>query len=1127
MKKNRKVNLSSLIVLVLVIMFTSNAWAGLENGVPFNTSINSKTYANFSMVVPDGATGMTVSVTGGSGLLDLYLKYGSPLSASTVGELAADADIHSDGSGADETISITPTSTPALRAGTWYAAVLNLNASKTSFTITATIDTGVDHTVVFGSVGVGQTARKSIKISNPGTSERIITAVNITGPDAAMFWATPDCPTVPANGSHSVDITFNPTSTGAKSARLIISSNNKTYPTLTIALTGTGTGTATGEVLPLPTEKIDYPAYSPTIAAQTGIDPAVCKPIGVGNVAVDGDTVSIEIKLENPSGPYDAYLALQAPAIDQNEFFMLGQDGSFHPFSQSGLVKWKQSATGKINEKPFGDIPVSLLPGGAYNFNFILTPPDSLDTYYLWQTSFSAPVKPTPPPADIPDGSAGFFNGTLVVPNATIIYQGQSYEGSVPLPEDRIVGIKKDGQVYLYHPAMGVAELTKYNSRRAVGFFMLGVSASEAEAMRSQRFQTDGSNKPSRALRSASATVAKIIGVGQTVELGTGINLKLLDKTGKVKAINKARNFSVIKTGTAKSNKYFLSPRSNMIPSESYTMAEFVYKVCSGQLKGMPSTYSERSDIIASDKIETFRSVIRALPIYKWKGGWGAKQKEAMDNDTLLTIQVNAVDFVYCYLDMLKSIGGILPSDCIDLLVSSGLFRGLQSIFARVLEDPGLISQTDSDTIKSLISDSVGCIASLLTVHAAEAVNEVLDILSLFNWIVEDVAWRNFLAYFGADYDAYDLAYTGTGMIAYSAGTRENLRGKLVMHNLGDGSSWDINTINGPERYPKIVGITDNGTVVLFVNAGFGSDYDDQLIAVPDWGRGTAIDLLPSPRGELKKIDIHDAGLVDVTGSGGVFFEGQWYDNDSNHHNGICNIWINGERPPGHVHFDTKPYDSYGEPRLDPNALSISRDAQKLVFAERNNLYSTHHTGANWHLITSTGAPSYTEVEYVDVSDSGDLASFSYPTEWGNRETTVLYSAFLHSYEITNLTAATGLTTIFECARTSPDGKWIATIALDPSRPEGSKQQRRIVLIRPDDGYFQWLDTGNIYPIYDDAGTGTLCFTSDSKSIIFVGKDHTVATYTDIFAVDIAELHPNLRNLTNTPDVGEGSLVLR
>ena len=153
------------------------------------------------------------------------------------------------------------------------------------------------------------------------------------------------------------------------------------------------THSAVGEGgLPLPSDKFCYPAFSPVDSAQIAVNPAACKPIGVGSVAEHGDIVSIDIKLENPSGSYDLYLILQAPDLNPDEFFMLGQDGSFHPFSQRGLVKWKESASGKVDEKPFGSFPVSQLPGGSYKLMLMLTATGTCDAFYLWQTSFLAPA---------------------------------------------------------------------------------------------------------------------------------------------------------------------------------------------------------------------------------------------------------------------------------------------------------------------------------------------------------------------------------------------------------------------------------------------------------------------------------------------------------------------------------------------------------------------------------------------------------------------------------------------------------------------------------------------------------------------------------------------------------------
>ncbi|MBW1646126.1 MAG: hypothetical protein JRJ56_07355, partial [Deltaproteobacteria bacterium] len=79
---------------------------------------------------------------------------------------------------------------------------------------------------------------------------------------------------------------------------------------------------------------------------------------------------------------------------------------------------------------------------------------------------------------------------------------------------------------------------------------------------------------------------------------------------------------------------------------------------------------------------------------------------------------------------------------------------------------------------------------------------------------------------------------------------------------------------------------------------------------------------------------------------------------------------------------------------------------------------------------------------------------------------------------------------MFERSVVSPEGKWIAAIGFDPARPSGSSQQRRLVIIRPSDGYYRWLDTGTIYPQGNDMFTSRPCFTADGKSLLFSGRDY-------------------------------------
>ncbi len=113
----------------------------LTSGVPYDTYLPAMTMAsNMYIDVGPGATRLRVSVTKGTGDLDLYLKYGNRLQGNTVGQFDADTDFISDGPTADEQIIITPASSPPLRQGRWYIGVLNLNGSTTHFTVTAIVD---------------------------------------------------------------------------------------------------------------------------------------------------------------------------------------------------------------------------------------------------------------------------------------------------------------------------------------------------------------------------------------------------------------------------------------------------------------------------------------------------------------------------------------------------------------------------------------------------------------------------------------------------------------------------------------------------------------------------------------------------------------------------------------------------------------------------------------------------------------------------------------------------------------------------------------------------------------------------------------------------------------------------
>jgi uncharacterized protein (TIGR03437 family) len=92
----------------------------------------------YTIQVPSGATQLRVTLSGNQDI-DLYGRFGQ-----RVGETATSwiADHVSDSPNNTETITITPTGSPALRTGTYYFGVTNCGPGAASYTLTATITGG-------------------------------------------------------------------------------------------------------------------------------------------------------------------------------------------------------------------------------------------------------------------------------------------------------------------------------------------------------------------------------------------------------------------------------------------------------------------------------------------------------------------------------------------------------------------------------------------------------------------------------------------------------------------------------------------------------------------------------------------------------------------------------------------------------------------------------------------------------------------------------------------------------------------------------------------------------------------------------------------------------------------------
>ena len=92
-------------------------------------------HLQYSIEVPPNATAVKIDLNGNQDV-DLFVRFGQRV---FINGFHPDSDYVSAGDSGSESITITPTSSPALRTGTYYIAVANFGPGDADFTVTATV----------------------------------------------------------------------------------------------------------------------------------------------------------------------------------------------------------------------------------------------------------------------------------------------------------------------------------------------------------------------------------------------------------------------------------------------------------------------------------------------------------------------------------------------------------------------------------------------------------------------------------------------------------------------------------------------------------------------------------------------------------------------------------------------------------------------------------------------------------------------------------------------------------------------------------------------------------------------------------------------------------------------------
>jgi hypothetical protein len=121
--------------------------------------------------------------------------------------------------------SLTSPSVTVQLSGTGVAATSTLSVNATS--------------VAFGDVTVGTPSTQSLTLSSTGSAAVTVSATSITGAGFAFSGATFPL-TISSGQSATLSVQFDPTSAGAATGQMTITSNSSANPQVQVSLTGTG-----------------------------------------------------------------------------------------------------------------------------------------------------------------------------------------------------------------------------------------------------------------------------------------------------------------------------------------------------------------------------------------------------------------------------------------------------------------------------------------------------------------------------------------------------------------------------------------------------------------------------------------------------------------------------------------------------------------------------------------------------------------------------------------------------------------------------------------------------------------------------------------------------------------------
>ena len=325
----------------------------------------------------------------------------------------------------------------------------------------------------------------------------------------------------------------------------------------------------------------------------------------------------------------------------------------------------------------------------------------------------------------------------VVAPNATILFEGELYEDAATVPDDVLIAISKDDEIYFFYPPVGTIELSKDNSILAVAYYILGLSVDDVNYLSSASALFNANNISTPSLETT-------VPVTYPLDLESKMLLHLKQESSSEPLViaNRSLRWAAVRPDDG-DREYFFVGRSSRVTTNILDLLGRAYDgLKDWDWVNMVDSCHTRDDIEVSEKLEIFGAT------WRFFGDYTDEEKSIIKNNPDLYKALNSLDFLLFLINSAYGFGAVFGPECTDAALAIHRLEFGSVIVGCITGDlawDGAYFKYYWDSWKNVLQDFAGCmvdVASLPTIIGTlswETIMLFIDCVSLSSHILESI----------------------------------------------------------------------------------------------------------------------------------------------------------------------------------------------------------------------------------------------------------------------------------------------------------------------------------------------------------------------------------------------------